>query len=337
MRNQQALREEVVNSFELDNSDIQEGYLTDVKVIDSYAPYYQESNSRKPLHDSAHPTIEDVHEYIQDLTGIKGKSLKYDPEIAILVELEGESQQYYIKPLRHNLNPWSPSDSLVHMVQQQIGVAELSEDNKIPVLYAQDNIFAPTDEGIVKKRQNLHEGEPDEYKLHTKEDPTPFKDDCSQLDSYLEYVREKHTNPTEWVETTIKSVLLPDTDKLPILVNTPLGNAKFIFSKRDPDIMGYEKLMRDLNAEKPSDLSGKTVYIRPDYHRLHEGVIRHPNDEGEYTESPDTQGLWEISLDNPNEEEENHKQQLPNSSLIDLEKFTSKITDTYNYTKDLLS
>lgn len=307
MNEGQTLRELVLDSFDVDEAQLQHGVITNIKTINSYAPYYydqftceQPDGTYPPTHGSSIPTLEEAEDFLGNYPELEDGSIKYDPEIAICLELDDEEQLFHFKSGFSPLSRWKPVKSIVQTIHQQVGVTEVSEDNVLPVIYDQTNIYALSDNGVVNMSRRLHEGEPIEYKFLNMDEPTEYQEDCTQLATYLDYLDESHGNPTHWVETNIESTLLPDTGTLPVLVNTPLGATRFVFKEGRYNNMGYEELAEKIGIDKPSELSDKSVYIRPRYKKFHDNIKSPRTNVCEYTAVADDSELWELAVVDPN-------------------------------------
>lgn len=309
MATDDTLRMKVMDSFDVDESELQHGVITNVKTIDSYAPYYydqftceQPDGTYPPTHGSPIATLDGAEEFLSNYPELEDGSIKYNPEVAICLELDDEDQLFHFKSGFNCVRHWKPIKSILQTVHQQVGVDQVTEENPVPVIYDQTNTYVQSDERIVSMSRRLYNVEPEEYTFHQDDEPTEFKKDCSQLATYLDYLKEEHNNPTEWVETSTESILLPDTGELPILVNTPLGPTKFTFVENRYNTMGPETLAEKMDIDKFGELSDRTVYIRPRYRKFHDDITSPRTTICEYTATTDASELWELSVVDPNAE-----------------------------------
>lgn len=304
-------------------TDAKEGYLmeariTNVRVIDAYAPYYydeftceQKDGTIPPTHGTSFLSKQEAVENFDGAPNIKEMAIRYDPKIAIQIQLDETHSRKNIQFSLLNLESWKPTRTFLHGLHEKKRLSSISTDNPVRILYDQtpdnsSNILLSVDGKIVETSRRLYEGVPEEDKFQTTDEPVPYSDDCSTLTTYLDHLKGAEDEVTEWIETEIESMLLPDPQELPLMVETPTGEAVFTFTEKGRNMfrnISYPAVMETLDVEHPSELSGHTVYIRPHYRKFYDDITVWRTDQCEYTLGVDENKEWEIALTNPNSSE----------------------------------
>jgi hypothetical protein len=312
MSGSKTLREKVSDVFGVDESEVQHGVITNIQVIDGYSAYYydeftieQDDGTIPATKGLKSPALEETQRKVCKDSRIKDFALAYDPEVAITVELHNTETPFHFKSVIGSLSSWKPTNSILQLVHQQVGITNVSESCCVPIIYGPSKVYAQADNGLLSRSRRLFRGEPTTGKFPYQDEGQEYTEDLTRLESYLDYLKKSYHNPTEWVETTIDSFELPQPEEFPIRVNTPTGTARFVFEEGGTlNEIGFDELFDKLDISKPSEIENKTVYIRPRYKKFSDNKTKFSTTICEYTDNSDDDQLWELSVANPNASDE---------------------------------
>lgn len=321
-------RKAVIRESDRDESDLRQGSIVNVKVIDAYCPYYyhqstceQDDGRIIPTKGHTYPSV-DGFEEIEENPKVRNHGIEYDPKIRFIVEFDDEEQKYYFSRSYKSLSKWSPTENLAHFIHNTIGFDNLSEEKSIPFLYSQPQVNINLDgNNILSMRRRMQKGVPTDYEFSRSNETDEFTEDYSNISKYLDFVQETKTNPTNWVETEIKTIGLPKDDELPVLVETPLGTVRFTFPEKSGiKTIGYSELFDGLDISDTAELKEKTVYIRPTYRKFYDDMRSFKTDVCNYTINHDQSNKWELAVVNPNSKSETSlKQRWSHKLALKLE------------------
>lgn len=301
------LREKITNSEDVDG-ELVKVQIEDIYVIDTYVIYsyrddiYKKDNKKDfiPTVSLPFPDKKSARKQLSSDKYIK-PSIRYEPRVSVKLNLPEGTFHY------RDSSGIDQTTTFTNILINYLNNSEQDISTSTPFTVLLDKqsddygvLFMLNHGDIVKTQRRLFNGLPQKENIPaTSDNPQKYTTDTTRLYNYVSYHNNVSNKSSDWIKSTIKSIALPDTNELPIFVQTPMREAKFTFTDESGYHLSYKEFIDEMNPEKYSDLENKTVYIRESYKKYYDNKDVASVQESEYTINESDSKEWELSIENP--------------------------------------